>query len=503
MKNLASSRFRARRKKFSQWGIKGVNYLSPTVSPRITLRRSPNKKRKFVTRMPLAAANRLIMDAMHGLTEVDPRFWRVIDTREVQRLRWIRQTGLAYLVYPGAEHSRFAHAIGTYGVARRIFQHLQRETHYTGNFSPSQLDGDLELAFTTAALCHDLGHTAFSHVLETILLPKDFRTHEDCTLALLRDREVGEQIRKIGCDLEQVLQLLTGAHWIDGLCRLLSGTIDVDRWDYLMRDAAAAGVVYGNYDLDWIIHSLSLYPDLERRPRLLVEAHRGLVAVEHFFAARKSMYQQVYYHPTVRGAERLLRAVFERACDYTRPETYRSDVENGIPSCLHGVLCGSPPSLDDFVDIDDTVIIAALKCWSRSATDPVLRYLATCLVERRLFKEIRFASADFDTVRASIRNAVQEATTRQSASDLPVIGPNDEKALDYFVLVDECEFKVQNRFDGLLFDCGDAHPKSFDEIQSRPEHDIVSGGGFTRTKIFVPSEIADSVRTALRDEENI
>jgi hypothetical protein len=135
--------------------------------------------------MAKAAANRLIMDAMHGLTEVDPRFWRVIDTREVQRLRWIRQTGLAYLVYPGAEHSRFAHAIGTYGVARRIFDHLQRETTHTGVFSPSELDADLELAFTTAALCHDLGHTAFSHVLETLLLPKDFRTHEDCTLALL------------------------------------------------------------------------------------------------------------------------------------------------------------------------------------------------------------------------------------------------------------------------------------------------------------------------------
>ena len=345
---------------------------------------------------------------------------------------------------------------------------------------------------------HDLGHTAFSHVLETLLLPKDFRTHEDCTLALLREREVGEQITKIECDLEQVLQLLTGAHWIDGLCRLLSGTIDVDRWDYLMRDAAAAGVVYGNYDLDWIIHSLSLFPDTEHRPRLLVEAHRGLVAVEHFLGARKSMYQQVYYHPTVRGAERLLRAVFERACDPARPEKYKSDVENGIPTCLHAVLHGSPPSLDDFVDIDDTVIISALKCWSRSATDPVLRYLARCLVERRLFKEIRFTAADADTIGRALR-AVQEALTRQSASDLPTIEGNDEQAFDYFVLVDECEFKVQSRFDGLLFDCGEAGPQSFDEIQRRPEHDIVSGKGFKRTKVFVPSELAGSVRTALRE----
>src|SRR5208337_4575801 len=132
-------------------------------------------------------------------------------------------------------------------------QHLRRETSYLGGLSPSQLDDDLELAFTTAALCHDLGHTAFSHVLEKLLLPRGFRTHEDCTLALLRERDVGEQITKTGCDLEQVLQLLNLAHWIDGLCRLLSGTIDVDRWDYLMRDSAATGLVYGSYDLDWMI----------------------------------------------------------------------------------------------------------------------------------------------------------------------------------------------------------------------------------------------------------
>jgi HD superfamily phosphohydrolase len=144
--------------------------------------------------MALAAANRVIMDAIHGLTHVDPRFWRVVDTPEVQRLRWIRQTGLAYLVYPGAEHSRFAHAIGAYGVSRRVFAQLRHEATLTGLFGPSELDADLELAFTTAALCHDLGHTAFSHVLETLLLPKDLRSHEDCTLRVLLEGEVGKLI---------------------------------------------------------------------------------------------------------------------------------------------------------------------------------------------------------------------------------------------------------------------------------------------------------------------
>jgi HD superfamily phosphohydrolase len=332
-------------------------------------------------------------------------------------------------------------------------------------------------------------------------LPKDFRTHEDCTLALLREGQVGEQIKKIGCDLEQVVDLLTGAHWNDGLCKLLSGTIDVDRWDYLMRDAAAAGVVYGNYDLDWMIHSLNLHEDAERRPRLLVEAHRGLVAVEHFLGARRTMYQQVYYHPTVRGAERLLRAIFERAKDPARPDVYKENAEDGIPECLHGVLRGEGPSLTEFVDIDDTVIMGAIKQWSRSATDPVLRYLAMCMVERRLFKEIRFETPDFEAVLKIARSAVREALARQTASDLPSVDPNDEHAWDYFVLVDRCEFKIQNRFDGILFETGGgAGPQTFDEIQLKPEHNIMSGQqAFTRTKIFVPSDLAGGVRTALRE----
>jgi HD superfamily phosphohydrolase len=296
--------------------------------------------------------------------------------------------------------------------------------------------------------------------------------------------------------------LLTGAHWNDGLCKLLSGQIDVDRWDYVMRDAAAAGVVYGHYDLDWLIQSLSLHPDAERRPRLLVEAHRGLVAMEHFLTARRSMYQQVYYHATVRGAERLLRAVFERACDPLRPKAYKKETTDDIPKCLHRVLNGDRPTLGEFIETDDTAVITALKCWSRSATDPVLRYLARSLFERHLFKEIHFAGAETESIRTSAKIAVREALARQTVSDLPTIDATDEQALDYFVLVDTCDFKKYSRFDGILFDCGEAIPRTFDELQERPEYDVVSGQRtFTRTKIFVPSDVASSVKAALRELE--
>jgi HD superfamily phosphohydrolase len=179
--------------------------------------------------MTFQGRNTVIMDSMHGLTDVDPKLWRVLDTPELQRLRWIRQTGLAFLVYPGSEHSRFAHVLGAYGIARRVFKHLRARSTSIGTFSPSQLGDELEQAFVTAALCHDLGHTAFSHVLEQLLLPEGLRTHEDCTLSLLENGTVGNQIKNVGCDLEQVLQLLKGVHWNDGLYKLLSGHVNVDR----------------------------------------------------------------------------------------------------------------------------------------------------------------------------------------------------------------------------------------------------------------------------------
>src|SRR5437588_11131836 len=198
--------------------------------------------------MPPPGRNRVIMDSMHGLTEFDAAFRRILDTQELQRLRLIRQTGLVFLVYPGAEHSRFSHALGAYGIARRVLDHL-RSVAALGTLTPLELDDELAKAFLVGALCHDLGHTPFSHVLEQLLLPKGLRSHEDCTLALLKDGRIGKVIHDAGCDVDQVIQLLEGVLWNDALCRLLSGHIDVDGWDYLLRVAAGSGLVYGSYDL--------------------------------------------------------------------------------------------------------------------------------------------------------------------------------------------------------------------------------------------------------------
>jgi hypothetical protein len=166
------------------------------------------------------------------------------------------------------------------------------------------------------------------------------------------------------------------------------------------------------------------------------------------------------------------------------------------------MLKGRRPTLGEFIDTDDTVIIAALKCWSRSPADPVLQYLAKALLERRLFKEIRFENAQTETIRMSAQSAVKEALARQTASDLPTIDAEDKQALDYFVLVDTCAFKTFGHFDGILFDAGGATPKTFDELRSQPEYDL-GQRKFDRTRIFVPSDVVGSVKAALRELEGI
>jgi hypothetical protein len=134
--------------------------------------------------------------------------------------------------------------------------------------------------------------------------------------------------------------------------------------------------------------------------------------------------------------------------------------------------------------------------------DPVLRYLAKSLIERRLFKEVRFENLEIDTVRQKSQFAVSEALLRQTASDLPSIDAEDEQALDYFVLVDKCAFKTYGNFDGILFDSGTADPKTFEDLQSKPEYDLANRQQtFTRTRIFVPPDVLDSVKSALRELE--
>ena len=257
--------------------------------------------------MHIDVRNSVIRDNIEGnrLIEASSSIRRVIDAAELQRLRHIRQMGLSSFVFPTAEHSRFAHSLGVYSVAKQVFNQLQMRAaphQFSGPWF--RFDDAAENDFCIAALCHDIGHTAFSHVLENVLLPEGFRSHEDCTRALIAEKtSISEAIDDVA-DRDAVLLYFDKKHPNKVLNDLISSPFDVDRCDYVLRDGAMAGVEYGKYDLKWLIHSLRV---LKGRylghPILLLEGPRGIDALRQFLSARRYMHRQVYFHPSVRAAQ--------------------------------------------------------------------------------------------------------------------------------------------------------------------------------------------------------
>lgn len=326
----------------------------------------------------------ILRDPVHGLIafdgEVESVVVRLLDTREVQRLRRIRSLGAASLAFPGAEHSRFAHAIGSAHVMKR---YLQRVARLSSDIPQRErIEPDDARVALAAALLHDLGHGPYSHTFEAVV--PGALAHEDWTSRILLDRgsEVNAVLRSIDPTMPaKVERLIHGEHPIGHLARAVSGTFDVDRCDYLLRDSHMTGVRYGLLDLDWLLGSLRLdHAHGASAVTLTVDGEKGLTAVEGFFLARLYMYRQVYLHKAVRAAEAVLRSLFRRLA--------RLGPQRGTPSPLAALLAGEPIDVAGYLDLDDHALESGLRAWSDS-DDRQLAELATRLRERRLFKTLR------------------------------------------------------------------------------------------------------------------
>ncbi len=332
----------------------------------------------------------ILRDPIHGLVAFEDDEERVIQallaTSELQRLRRVRQLGLASLVFPGAEHSRFSHAIGTAWVMSRL---LRRLAHVQPALPVTQrLDAAARREAVAAALLHDLGHGPFSHLYEEVF-PGAPR-HEQWTSDLINDpdTDVHRALEALGQGTaDSVAELVRGRHRLSYLGLAVSGTLDVDRCDYLLRDSHMTGVRYGIYDLDWLLRALTVGeahgPDGERRTVLAIEGQKGLPPIEGFFLARNFMYQQVYHHKAVRAAEVLVRAVLARA---------RERLGDGsgtlvAPTALVRAVRGEAASVGEYVDLDDASLTACIATWQRDE-DPVLADLSRRFVRRVLPKTL-------------------------------------------------------------------------------------------------------------------
>jgi HD superfamily phosphohydrolase len=295
---------------------------------------------------------------------------RLVDTAEFQRLRRIRQLGLAAFAYQGAEHSRFSHSLGVLHLTTRILEKFSRK------YELSDFD---QVTIRAAALLHDIGHGAFSHVMESVL---GFH-HEDFTVAamLSDETEVGQVLRSYKSELpERVSSVIRGEFKPVALAQLVSSQLDADRMDYLLRDSLMTGAKYGIYDLEWIIKTLEIDPEQDR---IYVSAH-GLFAVEDYLQARYYMFRQVYFHRTLRSAEVVLRALLRRALELFEAG---KKVWFAPGTAFERILRREQLNLREHLELDDTDIVFHVKQWQHSE-DAVLADLSRRFTNRRLFKAL-------------------------------------------------------------------------------------------------------------------
>lgn len=323
-----------------------------------------------------ARSVKVFRDAVHDLITLalpeDKFILDLIGTKEFQRLRRIRQLGLANLVYPCAEHSRFAHSLGVFNFARRIIGKLQ-ERHQGNERITDALSKHAE-AIKAAALLHDLGHGPFSHVFEHVFSAASSIGHEQWTCEIIRDSgtEVNEILSDNGIDANVVCSLV----W-DGAAReypdvhqveepfikdIVSSQLDADRMDYLLRDSLMTGARYGQYDSEWIVNALGigevLFPN-QPKLKLCLDATKGTGAINQFLLARMLMTQHVYSHKTTRAYECELRCTLHLAAALVQ------DLPRGTPDPVREFLKEKGRvSVKAYLRLDDGVIWLALRQWA-------------------------------------------------------------------------------------------------------------------------------------------
>ncbi|MBK6488309.1 MAG: HD domain-containing protein [Gemmatimonadetes bacterium] len=245
----------------------------------------------------------IIRDPLWNNIRVDGLAQRLVDTRVFQRLRYVRQLGWAYLVYPGATHARFEHALGAYHLAGITLRLLDERG------ALAQVDPREGAIVRAAALLHDVGHYPFSHALEEIGAPH----HEEVARPLITEGEVADVLRELAPDApERVLALVRGTSH-SPLQGLVSGSLDLDKIEYLRRDTLMCGVPYGAIDADRLINALTVVTDPQDGAQRIGVQEKGLSALESLLFAKYQMYRNVYWHHAVRSATAMYKRLVDAA----------------------------------------------------------------------------------------------------------------------------------------------------------------------------------------------
>jgi HD superfamily phosphohydrolase len=312
---------------------------------------------------------KIINDPVYGFISIESELiFSLIEHPWFQRLRHIRQLGLAELVYPGALHTRFQHALGAMHLMSRVIESLRSKGT---DISTAEAE-----ASQIAVLLHDIGHGPFSHTLEETLLHQV--KHESISFQLMKSLN-----KEFGGALDLALKMFQNGYSRKFFHQLVSSQLDIDRLDYLKRDGFFTGVAEGSIAVDRIVTMLDVWQD-----QIVVE-EKGIYSIEHFLNARRMMYWQVYLHKTAVSAERLLVNVIRRA-QYVVQSGEKLPCSDALKIFLrhdHSLedFRDKPTVVQAFASLDDNDIWGGIKLW-KSHRDTILSQLSTMLLQRNLYQ---------------------------------------------------------------------------------------------------------------------
>ena len=356
---------------------------------------------------------KVLKDPVHSYIHINYEVvWNCLDSKEFQRLRRIRQLGGDFQVYPTAEHSRFSHSLGVYEIVRRMVTEIK-----SLSVELSEYD---KICVMLAGLLHDVGHGPFSHAFEHVTK----HSHEDYTAKIiLGETELNQVLTEVSPRLpEDIVSIIEHNHPNDILNQIISGQLDADRMDYLLRDSYFSATSYGQFDLERILRTMRVRK-IDENKKALVVKYTGIHSVEDYIMARYQMYWQVYYHPVARSYEAVFIQLFNRLKDIFKDnKEYFSDMKVLIPFLEKNVI-----SVEEYFKLDENSL---LYCCSliQDKDDEIAADLARRLQNRRLFEYVDYSEENL----AQIKNMLKEQNL-------------DEK---YYLRVENVEASVYSPYKG-------------------------------------------------------
>ena len=356
---------------------------------------------------------KVLKDPVHSYIHINYEVvWNCLDSKEFQRLRRIRQLGGDFQVYPTAEHSRFSHSLGVYEIVRRMVTEIK-----SLSVELSEYD---KICVMLAGLLHDVGHGPFSHAFEHVTK----HSHEDYTAKIiLGETELNQVLAEVSPRLpEDIVSIIEHNHPNDILNQIISGQLDADRMDYLLRDSYFSATSYGQFDLERILRTMRVRK-IDENKKALVVKYTGIHSVEDYIMARYQMYWQVYYHPVARSYEAVFIQLFNRLKDIFKDnKEYFSDMKVLIPFLEKNVV-----SVEEYFKLDENSL---LYCCSliQDKDDEIAVDLARRLQNRRLFEYVDYSEENL----AQIKNMLKEQNL-------------DEK---YYLRVENVEASVYSPYKG-------------------------------------------------------